>query len=337
MMGWDAGKAVRRMEPKKVILCKPNGFCAGVDRAIKIVDLALEAYGPPIYVNHEIVHNHFVVDALAEKGAIFVDDLDQVPEGERLIYSAHGVGPEVREKARSRKLRELDATCPLVTKVHMEAVRFARKGYHIFLIGHADHVEVIGTKGEVPDHTTVVEPLRGAALEPYIQSLPEPATNKLIYLTQTTLNVDDCLAVVDALKKRFPSLIGPPNDDICYATTNRQNAVKAVAGTVDFFLVVGAPISSNSKRLVEVARETGCNAALIQDGEDLAGLSLRGCRRIGLSAGASTPEVLVQNAISSLAELGFEQVEEYLHIGESMHFTIPYHFRKDLAQKGIPV
>ena len=322
---------------KKVILCKPNGFCAGVDRAIKIVDLALDAYGAPIYVNHEIVHNQYVVNTLARKGAIFVDDLDEVPRGARLIYSAHGVSPEVREKARSRELRELDATCPLVTKVHMEAVRFARKGYHIFLIGHANHVEVIGTRGEVPEAITVVEPLRGEALEQYINDMPEPPGDKLIYLTQTTLNVDDCLAVVAALQRRFPSLVGPPNDDICYATTNRQNAVKAVADKVDFFIVVGSPTSSNSKRLVEVAREGGCRSGLFQDADELKDLDLGDIRQIGITAGASTPDLLVQNVISYLAGQGFVRFEEYDHIEEDMHFSVPYHFRKDLEEKGIVV
>ena len=322
---------------KKVILCKPNGFCAGVDRAIKIVDLALDAYGAPIYVNHEIVHNHYVVDMLAKKGAIFVDDLDQVPVGERLIYSAHGVSPEVRDKARSRKLRELDATCPLVTKVHMEAVRFARKGYHIFLIGHGDHVEVVGTYGEVPEHITIVEPHRGKALDDYIQNLPEPPTDRLIYLTQTTLNVDDCMAVVAALTRRFPSLVGPPKDDICYATTNRQDAVKAVAAKVDFFIVVGSPISSNSKRLVEVARESGCLAALCQGAGDVLRQDLSRAEAIGITAGASTPDVLVQQVIDQLNQLGFHTLENYDHVEETIHFSVPHHFRRDLEAKGIPV
>ncbi len=323
--------------PKKLVLCKPNGFCAGVDRAVKIVDLALEVYGPPIYVNHEIVHNHHVVDDLASKGAVFVDDLDEVPRGERLIYSAHGVSPEVREKARERALKELDATCPLVTKVHMEAVRFAKRGYHIFLIGHASHVEVIGTRGEVPDAVTVVEPTRGAELDAQIAAMPAPPTDRLIYLTQTTLNVDDCLSVVAALRKRFPTLTGPPSDDICYATTNRQNAVKAVAVRVDFFIVIGSPMSSNSKRLVEVARETGCPAALFQGAADLRGQSLAGYDQIGITAGASTPDILVREIIQHLDGLGYHEVETYHHVQESMHFTIPYHFRKDLEAKGIPV
>ena len=322
---------------KQVILCKPNGFCAGVDRAIKIVDKALEVYGAPIYVNHEIVHNHYVVDDLAAKGAVFVDDLDDAPVGARLIYSAHGVSPAVREKAARRELIELDATCPLVTKVHAEAVRFAARGYHIFLIGHADHVEVIGTYGETPDHITIVEPHRGEALREHIASLPEPPGDRLIYLTQTTLNVDDCMVVVRALQERFPRLSAPPSDDICYATTNRQHAVKAVAGKVDFFIVVGAPISSNSKRLVEVARESDCPAELFQDVVELKKKDLGSYRKIGVTAGASTPDILVRAVIEHLAELGFDDLKTYHHINEDMYFTLPYELRKDLIEKGIPV
>ena len=322
---------------KKITLCKPNGFCAGVERAIKIVDLALDAYGAPIYVNHEIVHNQYVVDTLARKGAVFVDDLNEVPVGARLIYSAHGVAPSVREKAKSRELRELDATCPLVTKVHMEAIRFARKGYHIFLIGHADHVEVVGTYGEVPEHITIVEPVRGEALTDLVSQLPEPPTDRLIYLTQTTLNVGDCMNVVAALKRRFPTLIGPPKDDICYATSNRQDAVKSMAPKADFFIVVGSPTSSNSKRLVEVARESGCRAGLFPDESHLRELDLDGIGHIGITAGASTPDVLVQTIIARLRESGFTEVEEYHHVNENISFSIPNHFRKDLIEKGVPV
>ncbi len=322
---------------KKVILCEPNGFCAGVDRAVKIVDLALEAYGAPIYVNHEIVHNQFVVDDLAAKGAIFVDDLKEVPEGARLIYSAHGVSPLVRVHAKDRGLLELDATCPLVTKVHNEAVRFARKGYHIFLIGHADHVEVVGTYAEVPEHITIVEPHRGAALHAHIRGMVDPPTDQLIYLTQTTLNADDCLAVVASLKERFPTLVGPPQDDICYATTNRQNATKVVAAKADYFVVVGSPTSSNSKRLVEVACESGCPARLFSDASALGEVDLSSYNCVGLTAGASTPEVLIKAMIDRLAELGFPELETYKHVDETLEFTIPYHFRKDLERKGIAV
>lgn len=324
---------------KKIILCRPNGFCAGVERAIRIVDLAIEAYGAPIYVNHEIVHNQHVVDDLAAKGAVFVNDqLDQVPVGARLIYSAHGVSPQLRETAKSRELIELDATCPLVTKVHMEALRFARKGYHIFLIGHEYHVEVRGTYGEVPESITIVEPQKTPeALKEHIASLPDPGTEKLIYLTQTTLNVGDCLQVVDALKERFPSLIGPPKDDICYATTNRQNAVKDVARDADFFIVVGSPTSSNSKRLVEVAKEHGCPSDLFPDVTHLANHDLSDCKTLGITAGASTPDVLVQAIIDRLREQGFTKLETYDHVIEDTHFTLPGRFRMDLQEKGIKV
>lgn len=324
---------------KKIILCRPNGFCAGVERAIRIVDLALEAYGAPVYVNHEIVHNQYVVDDLSAKGAVFVNDqLEKVPHGARLIYSAHGVSPQLRDEAQSRQLIELDATCPLVTKVHMEALRFARKGYHIFLIGHKNHVEVRGTYGEVPESITIVEPKRTKEeLDAHIASLPDPGTEQLIYLTQTTLNVGDCLQVVDALKERFPTLVGPPKDDICYATTNRQNAVKEVAEKADFFIVVGSPTSSNSKRLVEVAKEHGCASDLFPDVTHLKKYDFTHFDTVGITAGASTPDVLVQAIIDNLDGQGFRDMETYDHVVEDIHFTLPGRFRKDLEQKGITV
>ncbi len=325
---------------KKVILCRPNGFCAGVERAVQIVDLALDVYGAPVYVNHEIVHNHHVVDALSAKGAVFLRDdgeVETVPEGALLIYSAHGVSPELRRMARDRKLRELDATCPLVTKVHMEALRFARQGYHIFLIGHADHVEVIGVLGETPEAITIVEPHRGQALERHVADLPEPPTDKLIYLTQTTLNVDDCLKVVAVLRRRFPSLAGPPSEDICYATSNRQNAVKETAQRVDFFIVVGAIISSNSKRLVEVAREAGCAAALFQNVDEVKRVDLAAYPRIGVTAGASTPASLVQAVLDHLADQGYGQAEPYDHVREDMHFNLPHQLRQDMLAQGMAV
>jgi len=322
---------------KEMILCLPNGFCAGVERAIRIVELALEAYGAPIYVNHEIVHNQHVVKSLAEKGALFVDSLDQVPPGARLIYSAHGVGPKVREAAKNRALLEIDATCPLVTKVHLAALSYARKGYHIFLIGHANHVEVIGTFGEVPEHITIVEPLQGAELRAHVHSLPQPDATRLVFLTQTTLNVSDCLVVVDALRQRFPQLEAPPSEDICYATSNRQEAVKSVAPHMDFFVVVGSRSSSNSLRLVEVARAAGCEAALIPDVSHMAGTHWAQWRRIGITAGASTPDVLVREIMAHLAGLGFVQGASYEHVRENMHFSLPREFRKSLAAQGFEV
>ena len=322
---------------KTITICRPNGFCAGVERAIKIVDLALEAYGAPIYVNHEIVHNQHVVEELAQKGAIFVDDLDAVPRGSRLIFSAHGVSPEVRQKAVARQLDEIDATCPLVTKVHLEAIRYAKRGYHIFLIGHSNHVEVVGTFGEVPNHITVVEPLTGRELDAHVQDLQDPGPGPLVYLTQTTLNVDDCLTVVNALKKRFSHLEAPPKDDICYATSNRQNAVKAVAPLVDFFIVVGSPTSSNSRRLVEVALSLGCRAELVPSVAQLADIDLNEFQHIGVTAGASTPDVLVQGIIGQLSELGFGDVKEAEFVEEHMSFSLPKDFRLDLVNRGIPV
>lgn len=322
---------------KEIVLCMPNGFCAGVERAIRIVELAIEAYGAPIYVNHEIVHNQHVVQDLSAKGAIFVDHLDDVPEGERLIYSAHGVSPEVRTKAKTRALEEIDATCPLVTKVHLSAIRFAQKGYHIFLIGHANHVEVEGTYGEVPDAITIVEPLKKPELAQMIGELPEPPSEKLVFLTQTTLNVSDCFVVVEALKERFPHLETPPSEDICYATSNRQDAVKAIAQDVDFFVVVGSPTSSNSLRLVEVAQDEGCLAALIPDVTHLKNHNFSTFKKIGMTAGASTPDVLVQAIIENLKNQGFDQLRTYEHVKEHMHFSIPRNFRKDLEKIGIPV
>lgn len=322
---------------KTITICRPNGFCAGVERAIKIVDLALDAYGAPIYVNHEIVHNQHVVDELAAKGAVFVDDLDDVPTGAKLIYSAHGVSPEVRFKAQTRQLQEIDATCPLVTKVHLEALRFARRGYHIFLIGHSNHVEVIGTYGEVPDHITIVEPLTGKAMDQLVEELPDPANDKMVYLTQTTLNVDDCLAVVEALKKRFPLIEAPPKDDICYATSNRQNAVKAVAPHVDFFIVVGSPSSSNSKRLVEVARSLECRAELVPSASQLDTVNLDGVSHVGITAGASTPDILVQGIINALKQRGFNKVLNSEFVEENMSFSLPRDFIQDVSKRGIPV
>ncbi len=322
---------------KQVILCKPNGFCAGVDRAIKIVDLALDAYGPPIYVNHEIVHNYHVVNRLSARGAVFLESLDDAPVGSRLIYSAHGVPPSLRAQAKARKLVELDATCPLVTKVHLEALKYVRQGCHIFLIGHANHIEVEGTYGEAPDHITIVEPESGEALDRAIANLPEPPTDNLRYLTQTTLNVNECYRVVDALKKRFPTLKAPPSEDICYATTNRQDAVKVVAKKVDFVVVVGANISSNSKRLVEVAREEGAEAALFHGVDELKDFDLSSYSKIGVTSGASTPDLLVNEVLDYLASLGFDDLATYDHVEETMEFNLPYEFRKDLESKGIPV
>src|SRR6476646_4360835 len=246
-------------DEKTLLLLNPRGFCAGVVRAIDIVRIALEAFGPPIYVRKEIVHNRFVVEELQGKGAIFVDSVDEVPEGERVIYSAHGVSPEVRQASKDRRLRVIDATCPLVTKVHVEAVKFAKEGYSLILIGHHDHDEVIGTLGEAPDVTSVV----GSAEEVAALNVPDP--NRVAYLTQTTLSLDETRDIITALKKKYPNVKGPAAQDICYATENRQTAVKHIVNEVDLLLVVGSDNSSNSKRLVEVARDQGRQAHLIEN------------------------------------------------------------------------
>lgn len=317
---------------RELVLCVPNGFCAGVDRAIKMVELAVEAYGTPLYVHHEIVHNRRVVEDLMAKGVIFVNDLQEVPEGSRLIFSAHGVSPEIRDIASQKSLKSLDATCPLVTKVHLEAIRFAKKGFRIFLIGHRDHVEVKGTFGEAPDHITIIEPDTPEKVERVVQSLTEPETDRLIFLTQTTLSVNDCETVVQILKKRFPHIQQPPKEDICYATTNRQNAVKHTAPEVDFFIVIGSPNSSNSQRLVEVARDSGVEAALFPDESHLEKVNWENHSRVGITAGASTPAILIERVISNLQDRGFQRRDDIVFAEEDTEFSIPSQLRKDLQR-----
>src|SRR5213080_5031050 len=286
-------------EEKTLLLLKPRGFCAGVVRAIDIVRIALEAFGPPIYVRKEIVHNRFVVEELQGKGAIFVDSVEEVPNGERVIYSAHGVSPEVREASQRRKLRVIDATCPLVTKVHVEAVKFAKEGYSLILIGHRDHDEVIGTLGEAPLVTQVVgNPAEVAAL-----TVPDP--NRVAYLTQTTLSLDETRDIIEALRERFPNIKGPAAQDICYATENRQLAVKHVAEDADLLLVVGSDNSSNSNRLVEVARNQGTASHLIENYTAIQPEWLDGIQTIALTAGASAPECLVEETVNYLTRAGF--------------------------------
>ena len=302
---------------KTLLLLKPRGFCAGVVRAIDIVRIALEAFGPPIYVRKEIVHNSFVVEELRTKGAIFVDDEDEVPSGERIIYSAHGVSPEVRANCKARGLRVIDATCPLVTKVHVEAVKFAREGYALILIGHKDHDEVIGTLGEAPAVTQVVgSPEQVASL-----SVPDP--NRVAYLTQTTLSLDETKDIIAALKKKFPNIKGPAAQDICYATENRQVAVKHIASEADLLLVVGSENSSNSNRLVEVARNLGTNSHLIDSCNDIEAAWLDGVKTIALTAGASAPECLVEETIKFLAGKGFGKVQELELMPENVRFGLP--------------
>src|ERR671924_1110647 len=315
-------------DSKTLLLLKPRGFCAGVVRAIDIVRIALEAFGRPIYVRKEIVHNRYVVDELSGKGAVFVDSVEEVPEGERVIYSAHGVSPEVREASKRRNLRVIDATCPLVTKVHVEAVKYAREGYSIVLIGHEDHDEVIGTLGEAPDRILVID----SAAE--VERLEVPNPEKIAYLTQTTLSVDDTRDVIDALRKRFPKIVGPSRDDICYATQNRQAAVKTLAGDVDVVLVIGATNSSNANRLVEVAKTAGTHASLINDVSDIRPEWLTGATRIGITAGASTPEMLVAQAVAALRSREVS-VREVHVVEEDVRFAIPQELERMAQERGM--
>jgi 4-hydroxy-3-methylbut-2-enyl diphosphate reductase len=302
---------------KKIFLLKPRGFCAGVVRAIDVVRIALDLYGPPVYVRKEIVHNKHVVDELRDAGAIFVEELDEVPEGSRAIFSAHGVAPSVRREAKTRNLHVIDATCPLVTKVHLEAVRFARDGSSIVLIGHKDHDEVIGTLGEVPDQTYLVETVEDVdRLE-----LPDPA--RVRYLTQTTLSLDETREIIARLKERFPQIQGPPAQDICYATENRQMAVKGVSEYCDLLLVVGSQNSSNSKRLVEVGHNSGVRSYLVNDRADVALEWLEGVRNVAVTAGASAPEHLVQDLIAFLREHDFKEMEEIELVNEDVRFSLP--------------
>ncbi len=302
---------------KRVLLLKPRGFCAGVVRAVDIVRIALETFGAPIYVRKEIVHNSFVVNELAEKGAIFVDDIEDVPEGKRVIYSAHGVSPDVRERSKLRGLRVIDATCPLVTKVHVEAVKFAKQGYSLVLIGHRDHDEIEGTLGEAPDVTQVVS----SAAEVATLVVPDP--NRVAYLTQTTLSLDEARDIIQALKDKFPNIVGPHSQDICYATENRQVAVKNVAHTADLVLVVGSNNSSNSNRLVEVSRNLNTVAYLIDNSEAIDSEWLKDVRTVAVTAGASAPEILVSEVVAYLRAKGFDGVEEVEVMPENVRFGLP--------------
>jgi len=320
-----------REDQKTLLLLKPRGFCAGVVRAIDIVRIALEAFGPPIYVRKEIVHNRFVVEELQGKGAIFVDSVDEVPNGERVIYSAHGVSPEVREASAQRKLRVIDATCPLVTKVHVEAVKFAKEGYSLILIGHRDHDEVIGTLGEAPMVTQVVgNPQQVDAL-----TVADP--NRVAYLTQTTLSLDETKDIIAALRKKFPNIKGPAAQDICYATENRQVAVKQVASDADLLLVVGSDNSSNSNRLVEVARNLGRNSHLIDSYRNIKPEWMDGVKTIALTAGASAPECLVEEVVKFLSTKGFENVQEVEVMPENVRFGLPPEIVEAIASAPTPV
>jgi 4-hydroxy-3-methylbut-2-en-1-yl diphosphate reductase len=304
-------------DPKILLRVRPRGFCAGVVRAVDIVELALEAYGAPVYVHHEIVHNTYVVEQLRRRGAIFVETIGEVPHGAVLVFSAHGVPPTVRQEAKDRSLKVIDATCPLVTKVHLEALKFAREKRTIILIGHKDHQEIVGTSGEAPDRTIVVDSI--AAVDALEVEDPE----KLAFLTQTTLSLYDTQEIVARLRQKFPKIIGPASDDICYATQNRQEAVEQVAKDVDLILVVGSQNSSNSNRLVELARRLNVKAQLIDSADHIDASWLEGVRRIGLTAGASAPEVLVEQVSERLAELGFNDQKDLDLIREDVRFTLP--------------
>lgn len=301
----------------KLLLSKPRGFCAGVERAIETVEKALKLWGKPIFVKHEIVHNRHVVEDLKQKGAIFIEDLAEVPEGQRLIYSAHGVSPAVREEAKKRNLIEIDATCGLVTRVHSAVKRFASMGYKIVLIGHKKHVEIIGTAGEAPDVTTIVESPSD------VEKLNYSPDEKLFYITQTTLSLDDVREITDALMKRFPKIETLPSSSICYATTNRQMALREITDVTDLVLVVGDPTSSNSNRLCEVALKRGIPAHLINNESEIDPAWLVGVKTIGLTAGASTPETIVQKCIERLISLGVKEVEDVVFIQEDVVFGLP--------------
>lgn len=310
---------------KKLFLSKPRGFCAGVERAIETVEKALQLWGAPIYVKHEIVHNKYVVDDLKAKGAIFIEDLDDVPEGARLIYSAHGVSPIVREQAKMRQLIEIDATCGLVTRVHSAVKRFAAQGYQIILIGHRDHVEIIGTAGEAPEVTTIVESVED------VESLNFSQTDKLFYITQTTLSLDDVKDITTALSIKYPQVETLPSSSICYATTNRQMALREITDQTDLVLVVGDAQSSNSNRLREVASKRGIASFLINNEKEINPEWVDAATIIGLTAGASTPEAIVQRCIQRLIELGVTDVQNIVFTEENVVFGLPKQILNALA------
>jgi 4-hydroxy-3-methylbut-2-enyl diphosphate reductase len=311
---------------RRVLLAKPRGYCAGVDRAVQTVEKALAIYGAPVYVRKQIVHNVHVVSTLEARGAIFVDETEAVPEGAVVVFSAHGVAPTVRQEARDRSLRTIDATCPLVTKVHNEARRFAAQDYDILLIGHQGHEEVIGTAGEAPTHIHLVDGPEGS------DSVQVRDPERVAWLSQTTLSVDETAETVAALRKKFPQLMDPPSDDICYATQNRQTAVKSIAAAADVVLVVGSRNSSNSVRLVEVAREAGAPAAyLLDDASELDPAWLDGATTVGVTSGASVPEELVTGVLDLLASCGFGDVEEVEAVTERMTFGLPRELRQAAA------
>ena len=315
------------MPLKKVLLANPRGFCAGVERAIDVVNMALQRFGSPIYVRREIVHNKYVIRSLAAKGAVFVDELDEVPEGAVAIFSAHGVSPDVRARAAAKNLKVIDATCPLVTKVHGEAIRYAREGRFIILVGHAGHDEVIGTMGEVPDQIQLV----GSVEEAESVQVPDP--DRVAVTTQTTLGVDDANVIIEVLRRRFPKLITPASDDICYATQNRQIAVKLMAEEADLVLVLGSDNSSNSRRLREVAEDAGAKAFLIEDAAEIDPAWLEGVECVAITAGASAPEYLVQQVVAFFQRMGVDQVEEITAIEEKVTFLLPPELTREMTKR----
>ncbi len=310
------------MAPTKLVLASPRGYCAGVDRAVDTVERALEHFGAPVYGRKEIVHNRHVVSELAGRGAVFVDSELDVPAGGVVVLSAHGVAPEVYRRSEQRQLRVLDATCPLVTKVHAEARRYAASGYTIILIGHEGHEEVVGTMGEAPESIQLI----GSVGE--IDRLNVPDPERVAYITQTTLSVDETLEVIAALRERYPAIVGPKRDDICYATQNRQNAVKELAREVDMVLVIGSRNSSNSNRLVDVTREMGVPAHLIDDEQGIDPAWLEGVSTVGITSGASAPESLVMRVVAYFRERGVEQVESHALVDEDVHFHLPAELRR---------
>jgi 4-hydroxy-3-methylbut-2-enyl diphosphate reductase len=312
--------------PDKLLLAAPRGYCAGVDRAVQTVEQALELYGAPVYVRKEIVHNKHVVEQLRERGAVFVEELgDEIPEGAMTVFSAHGVSPMVHADAERRGLRTIDATCPLVTKVHREAVKFAGDGYTIILIGHAGHEEVEGTMGEAPEHIVLVETVED------VDALEVPDPQRLAYISQTTLSVDETRAIIARLRERFPAITGPRTDDICYATTNRQAAVKQMAPLCDLVLVIGSRNSSNSNRLVEVAREHGADSELIDNETQIEEAWLEGKRVVGITSGASAPEELVRGVVDFFRARGTREVEEFQVVQEDVRFMLPKAIRQAMT------
>ena len=314
--------------PKRVVLAAPRGYCAGVDRAVQAVEEALDLYGPPVYVRKEIVHNKHVVEQLSGRGAVFVDQETEVPEGKLVVFSAHGVAPAVHENAAARSLQTIDATCPLVTKVHVEARKFAEQGYTIVLIGHEGHEEVEGTTGEAPESILLVQTADD------VDDLEIDDPDRVAYITQTTLSVDETTAIIARLREKFPNIVGPKSDDICYATTNRQIAVKRLAKECDLVLVIGSTNSSNSNRLVEVAREHGAASHLIDNSLQVREEWLEGVETVGITSGASAPEELVEQLVAFFRERGATDVSELRTVDEDVRFMLPKEIRTELAARG---